>query len=207
MDRGPPDGCPGSGAASVSLLRSAASVLSTVRRHGRNGCLVGGLAVSVRCDPRFTRDIDLAIGVGGDSDAEELARRLKSDGFSTASLVEQEAVGRLAVVRLIDSEGVSVDLLVASSGIEPEIVAEAEILEVAQGVKVPVARVGHLIVMKLLSVREGRETDAADLRSLAAVATDDEWSRAEDAIRLVASRGFSRDRDLAADLAALRRVH
>ncbi len=190
----------------MSLLRSAASVLESVRRHGRNACLVGGLAVSVRCDPRFTRDVDLAVAVSGDSDAEELARELRDEGFSTASVVEQEAVGRLAMVRLVDSEGVSVDLLVASSGIEPEIVADAEVLEVAQGVKIPVARVGHLIVMKLLSVREGRETDAADLRSLAAIADGDEWLRAERAVQLVSSRGFSRERDLAADLANLRRA-
>lgn len=41
------------------------------------------------------------------------------------------------MIRLVDSEGVSVDLLVASSGIEAEIVAEAEVLEVAQGIKNP----------------------------------------------------------------------
>jgi hypothetical protein len=146
----------------------------------------------------------LAVAVSGDSDAEELARALRADGFSTASVVEQEAVGRLAMIRLVDSEGVSVDLLVASSGIEPEIVAEAEILEVAQGVKVPVARVGHLIVMKLISVREGRETDSADLRSLASIADDEEWARVETSAHLVMSRGFSRGRDLIADVKNLR---
>lgn len=191
----------------MSLLRSAASVLAAVRRHGHQGCLVGGLAVSVRCDPRFTRDIDLAVAVSGDSDAEELARALRADGFSTASVVEQEAVGRLAMIRLVDSEGVSVDLLVASSGIEAEIVAEAEVLEVAQGIKIPVARAGHLIVMKLLSVREGRETDSADLRGLVAIADEEEWLHVETSAQLVMSRGFSRGRDLVADVESLRKIH
>ena len=163
--------------------------------------------MSARCDPRFTRDIDLVVAVSGDSEAEELARQLRNDGFTTAGAVEQEAVGRLAMIRFLDSEGVSVDLLVASSGIESEIVAEAEVLEVAHGIRIPVARVGHLIVMKLLSVREGRETDAADLRSLSAIADNEEWSRAETAVRLVISRGFSRDRNLVADLGRLRTTH
>jgi hypothetical protein len=32
--------------------------------------LVGGLAVSVHVEPRFTRDIDLAVAVAGDAKAE-----------------------------------------------------------------------------------------------------------------------------------------
>lgn len=111
------------------------------------------------------------------------------------------------MIRLVDSDGVSVDLLVASSGIEAEIVAEAEVLEVAQGIKIPVARVGHLIVMKLRSVSEGRETDSADLRGLVAIADDDEWSRVETSCQLVMSRGFSRGRDLVADTESLRKTH
>ena len=34
--------------------------------------LLGGLAVSARTDPRFTRDIDLAIAVGTDRGAEQV---------------------------------------------------------------------------------------------------------------------------------------
>lgn len=78
------------------------------------------------------------------------------------------------MVRLVASDGISVDLLVASSGIEPEIVLEATELEVIRGTLLPVARTGHLIALKLLSVAPGRETDAADLRQLAALADEDE---------------------------------
>jgi hypothetical protein len=35
--------------------------------------LIGGLAVSVRAEPRFTRDIDLAVAVTDDRDAESLS--------------------------------------------------------------------------------------------------------------------------------------
>lgn len=40
--------------------------------HSAASALVGGLAVSVRTEPRFTRDIDLAVSVSGDDQSEAL---------------------------------------------------------------------------------------------------------------------------------------
>jgi hypothetical protein len=72
-----------------------------------------------------------------------------------------------------------VDLLFASSGIETEIVREAEWLEVLPGLTMPVARTGHLVALKLLSVNEiDRPQDVIDLRALMRGMTDDEVARA-----------------------------
>ena len=90
--------------------------------------------------------------------------------------------------------------------IESEVVAAAEPVEVVKQIILPVARVGHLIALKLLSVAPGRETDHSDLRNLAQVANEVEWQRAEDAVKLIAKSGYSRDRDLESDLKNLRRV-
>ena len=188
----------------MSLVATAAAVLGELRASGVEGCLVGGLAVSVRCDPRFTRDVDLAIAVSSDEEAESVGRLLGSSGFRLDALAEQEAVGRLAMVRLIANDGTTVDMLTASSGIEAEVVADAEILEVTAGTVLSVARVGHLIALKLLSVSPGRETDMADLRNLAVVADDEEWDRAERAVARIEERGFSRGRDLRESLRTLR---
>ncbi|MEY3034762.1 MAG: hypothetical protein RLZ86_1384 [Actinomycetota bacterium] len=188
----------------MSLVATAAAVLGALRASGVEGCLVGGLAVSVRCDPRFTRDVDLAIAVSSDEEAESVGRLLGSSGFRLDALAEQEAVGRLAMVRLIANDGTTVDMLTASSGIEAEVVADAEILEVTAGTVLSVARVGHLIALKLLSVSPGRETDMADLRNLAIVADDEEWDRAERAVARIEERGFSRGRDLRESLRTLR---
>lgn len=188
----------------MSLVATAAAVLVELREAGVEGCLVGGLAVSVRCDPRFTRDIDLAIAVNSDEEAESAGRLLGSSGFRLDALAEQEAMGRLAMVRLIATDGTTIDMLTASSGIESDVVAEAETLEVTAGVFLPVACVGHLIALKLLSVSPGRETDMADLRNLASVADDEEWDRAERAVALIEERGFSRGRDLRESLRTLR---
>jgi len=68
-------------------------------------------------------------------------------------VVEQTTLGRLATARLRSrvAGGIIVDLLFASSGIESEIAAGAEVLAVARGLRLPVARTGHLIALKLLS--------------------------------------------------------
>src|SRR3990172_9454037 len=91
--------------------------------------LLGALAVSVHTEPRFTRDIDLAVAVTSDSESERIIHELQNRGYLIQAVVEHEQTHRLATVRLQLSseppEGVIVDLLFASSGIEEEIVSEA----------------------------------------------------------------------------------
>jgi len=135
---------------------------------GRRWALLGGLAVSARTEPRFTRDADLAVVVADDRDAERLVLALQQRAYRVVSAVEQEATGRLATVRLAPpgeaEQGVVIDLLFASSGIEPEIVAAAEPLETLPGLEVPVARLSHLIALKVLA-RDDRTRPPAPQRS------------------------------------------
>jgi hypothetical protein len=163
--------------------------------------IVGGLAVVVRGEPRFTRDADLAVAVGGDAEAESLVRWLQGRGYGVLATVEQQATGRLATVRLLppgeDAEGIVLDLLFASSGIESEVTATAELLEVLPRLKLPVARTSHLIALKVLSRDDVRRpTDLADLRSLIARASREDIQEAEGLLSLITQRGYHRDRDL-----------
>ncbi len=163
--------------------------------------MIGGLAVSARTEPRFTRDADLAVALHDDDEAEALVYRLQQNGYTVLATVEQEAVGRLATVRLQPPEGgatgILLDLLFASSGIEHEIVRDAETLEVLPELHVPVARKKHLIALKVLS-RDDRERpqDIADLRALLERADPEDLQGAKEALGLIESRGFHRDRPL-----------
>jgi hypothetical protein len=173
--------------------------------------VVGGLAVVVRGEPRFTRDADLAVAVGGDAEAESLVRWLQGRGYGVLATVEQQATGRLATVRLLppgeDAEGIVLDLLFASSGIESEVAATAEVLEVLPRLKLPVARTSHLIALKVLSRDDVRRpTDLADLRSLVARASREDLQEAEGLLSLITERGFHRDRDLRSLLQELLRT-
>lgn len=163
--------------------------------------LIGGFAVSARAEPRFTRDVDVCVLVDSDENAERAVLALNERGYSVASIVEHEEMNRLATVRLVPpvTGGVLVDLLFASSGLEPEIVEAAEPLEILPGLVVPVARAAHLVVLKLLSRDDdNRPQDGIDLHALRPTLTAGDGSEARRVARVVADRGFNRDRDLVA---------
>jgi hypothetical protein len=129
-------------------------------------------------EPRYTRDVDLAV---------------------VDTLVEQTKTKRLATARLRHGQDpeVFVDLLFASSGIEREVVEKAErITYPGGGIQLPVASVGFLIALKVLSESDQRLQDRIDLKLLSGVATSEDWSNAEAAVRLIRSRGFHRGRAL-----------
>lgn len=174
---------------------------------GVSFALIGGLAVSARTEPRFTRDADLAVAMDSDAKAQALVHRLRRLGYGIAAIVEQEAVGRLATVRLTRSRVAHapvVDLLFASSGIEPEIVAEAEPIEVLPHLTVPVARTGHLIALKVLSRDDAtRPQDLVDLRALLDTASAADLALARHALESIAARGYARGRDLVAAMNGL----
>lgn len=187
----------------TQLRRIAEALTSEDCRYA----LVGGLAVSIRAEPRMTRDADLVVSVTDDNEAEALIKSLGLRGYAILAAIEQEATDRLATVRLsTGAQGVVTDLLFASSGVEPEIVELAEPMEVLPDLVLPVARIGHLIAMKLLARDDrNRPNDADDLRALSSIATDEDWNVASTAVELIESRGYARGRNLSASLVALRR--
>jgi len=173
---------------------------------GAGHALVGGLAVSVRTEPRFTRDVDLAVAVADDATAEAVLGALLQRGYRSLAMVEHEATGRLATARLTGplGDGTVVDLLFASSGIEPEVVAQAERIEVLDGLVAPVAATGHLITLKLLARDDrSRPQDLVDLRALLAVAGPADLELVRTSAMLVKARGYDRGRDLIASLSEL----
>jgi hypothetical protein len=185
-----------------SLLSRSAQVL---RDAGAPFALVGGLGVSVRSEPRFTKDIDLAVAVAHDREAERIVSAFLAEGYRLTHQVEQETTGRLATVRLsapeASGEGPVLDLLFASSGIEPEIVASAEPLAVFSSLVVPVASRAHLLATKVLSRDDGtRPQDRVDAIALLRRADAAELDVARDALERIRDRGFHRDRDLQASL-------
>lgn len=170
--------------------------------------LIGGIAVSVRAEPRFTRDVDLAVAVEDDTEAERLVGDLRVQGYTILETVEQEATGRLATARLSppgeETAGVVVDLLFASSGIEREVVAGAEVIEVLPGLNVPVAGLPELIALKLLARDdETRPQDASDLMVLFSLATAGDFESAKRLVHLIEERNYNRGRDLSSELARL----
>jgi predicted nucleotidyltransferase len=186
-------------------LSAVANILGSAHRHW---ALVGALAVSARTEPRFTRDVDVAVVVADDPDAEAVVRQFSARGYAVFSIVEQAATKRLATARLsrqppAGEASVIVDLLFASSGIEPEVAGQAESIAILAGIEVPVARTGHLLALKVLSRSPERPQDSADIAALMQILDAVERERALDAARLIAARGFARGKSLEAEVLAL----
>lgn len=139
----------------MSALDAALRQIETdLRTIGSAIALIGGLAVSVRAEPRTTRD----------------------------------------------DRGVVVGLLFASSGIEEEIVAAADRLEVMPATWIPVATTAHLLALKVLA---GRRQDQADAVALLEEMDSSELARCREALALIEERGFARGKDLGAELRSL----
>ena len=186
------------------LLRQIAALFDAPRQ---SWALVDGLAVSVRTEPRFTRDLDIAVAVADDHAAEALVYSLRAAGFRALATVEQQQTHRLATARMApfgeQSQGMMLDLLFASSGIEAEVCGEAERLHMFSQLSVPVARLHHLIALKLLSRDDrARPQDAADLHQLILAAQPSDLAAARDAARLIETREFNRSRNLVEALTA-----
>ncbi len=189
------------------LLDALTRIDRDLRALRARWALVGGFGVSARAEPRTTRDIDVAVAVAGDPEAEDLLIRLRDRGYIADTLMEHRDVPRLATARLLrrrEVDGAFIDLLFATAGIEPEVAAEADSLEVLPGHRLPVAKTGHLLALKLLALRPDRlherPQDQIDIRELLRVADDDEVQRARLAVRLISERGFDRGKDLEREL-------
>ena len=66
-------------------------MLSALRQENVKGCIVGGLAVSARCDPRFTRDVDIAVATQVEWNlASEAVAQIQERGFARGRQLDSE---------------------------------------------------------------------------------------------------------------------
>lgn len=183
-----------------SVEHALAAAISSLMQAKRRFALVGGLAVSVRSEVRFTRDVDIAVQVQGDADAESLVFELKAAGYQPIASVENEERHRLSTIRLLSPWGVKVDLLFASCGIETEIVERATTVALPHAGDVPVAEAEELLAMKVLSMTDRRLQDRIDALRLVSCNPRLDLVRVRQNLQTIRDRGFDRGEDLEAKL-------
>ncbi|MYD69614.1 MAG: hypothetical protein F4W89_02555 [Acidobacteria bacterium] len=149
-------------------MSAVAEVLDVLRRmldeRGLRWFVFGAQAVAVRGAPRATQDIDITVQVER-TGIQALVRSLESAGLRHRHPdLADDLLARGAVVPLVHSSGMEVDLVVAGSGLETMALDRASRVAI-DGVEVPVAHATDLAVMKVLA---GRGKDLDDLRSLLA---------------------------------------
>ncbi len=188
------------------LQRALIRLAADLRRLDVRWALIGGLAVSARAEPRTTKDVDLAVAVEGNPELESLVRDLLARGYRISSPPHEHLdLDRIASVHLQapGTGGVIVDLLAATSGIEPEVVAAAEPFEVYAGFTAPLVTTGHLLALKTLA---GRFQDLADFQNLIQHSENRHLQEARDAMDLITRRGFNRGKDLQAEFMRLLKI-
>jgi hypothetical protein len=126
--------------------------------------LVGGMAVSLRGQPRVTADVDMVIAVEIDR-ALALVERLGQSKFRPLFDGIEEVVARAFILPLRHrSTHVKLDLAIGLSGFERQAIARAQSVEVA-GSPISVATIEDLLIMKVLAGRPQDEQDIAGLVS------------------------------------------
>ncbi|MCX4244321.1 nucleotidyl transferase AbiEii/AbiGii toxin family protein [Paraliomyxa miuraensis] len=185
------------------VIEALAAAARALRQRQERFALIGGLAVSVHGEVRFTRDVDLAVAVMDDEAAERLVYGLRADGFEPFASVEHGERERLSTVRLLSPQGVKIDLIFASSGIETEAVERATVIDVPGTGPLPVACVEELVAMKTLSMTNRRLQDRIDAQRLLEHTNGLDLDRVRANLGLIRQRGYDRGEDLEAKLASL----
>jgi hypothetical protein len=126
--------------------------------------VIGGLAVSLRGEPRVTADVDLVLGITIDA-AIDLIPSLKGTSLEPLFSGVEEVVQRAFILPLRHRpSGVNVDLAIGLSGFERQALARAEAMNIA-GHDVMVATAEDLLIMKLIA---GRPRDQQDIEGIIA---------------------------------------
>lgn len=126
--------------------------------------VIGGQAVLFYGEARFTKDVDLTLGVGPDA-LENLLVVCKNAGLRVLAANPEEFVTRTMVLPCEDAtNGTRVDLVFSTSAFERESIQRASIFHI-DGTAIRVVSIESLIVHKVVA---GRPRDLEDVRLLAA---------------------------------------
>ncbi len=127
--------------------------------------MIGGLAASLRGEPRVTADVDLVIGASVDR-VIRLIDQLDESPFQPLFTGVEDVVRQALILPLRHrTTGVKVDLSIGLSGFERQVIARAERIDVA-GCATSIATAEDLLIMKLLA---GRARDQQDVQGIAVV--------------------------------------
>lgn len=189
----------------MKLADSLKDLARNLDAVGAQFAVIGGLAASARGEARFTRDIDVAVDVDDDEQAERILFELRQRGYRVVSTVEHDAVDRLATARSVDSRGVVCDLVFATSGIEREVVASARAIELFPDLEVPTASVEGLLAMKVLSAVPERPRDMGDIQAIVRANPGLDEGLVLQLLNQIEARGYGREQALASKWSNLKR--
>ncbi len=143
--------------------------------------LIGAVARNAWAPPRATTDLDVAIAASSDV-IESVQRALTALGYERVRSHRadpEDALADLVVLRAAKGSLRQVDLLVAKTAFESEVLRRAVRVEIA-GISAPVATPEDLIVYKLVADRaRDRDDISAILRTQRRAGREIDWAHVE----------------------------
>ncbi len=143
--------------------------------------LVEAIALGTYVEPRFTKDVDFSTALADERRQDALVRDLEAARYKEESLLVRRSNGDVIGIRFFTPDTKSrqpnLDLLFSATGIEEEIIRDAEPVEL-WGRKIPTATISDLIAMKTLSACDRGGQDSVDLEKLLERATKADIERA-----------------------------
>ena len=146
-----------------------AALLAGLVDGGVDFVIIGGVAVVLQAQPRFTKDLDICYApdpanlerLGGVLTG--LNARLRGIDENIPFVADARMLRQTQILTLTTDDG-DLDLLVDPSGAPPyaELRADADLLDIA-GIEVRVASIEHLMAMKEAA---GRPQDLIDIEAL-----------------------------------------
>lgn len=181
-----------------TLLR-VAGILDELHRPW---ALVGAFGVAAWSEARSTVDIDVMVACSGGEDHRAVVAQLRQAG-----LVWRTDFGLAMTSFEVPNSGARLDVIFGLTGIEDLVLRRRRIVTIVPGFEAPVASLADMIALKAFSgLQPGREHDLRDLRALLAVAAPADLEAAEEAFRLLETRGQVEPGVLAATLRAARTI-
>lgn len=141
--------------------------------QGISFAVIGGIAASLRGEPRTTADVDLIVAIGIEPCRRLLDTALDASPFGPLFPEVAEVMEQTFLVPLRHRQtGIRVDLALALSGFEKQAIQRATSESIAGG-SLPVATAEDLILMKTLA---GRPRDVEDVERMVALRHDElDW--------------------------------
>jgi hypothetical protein len=183
----------------VLLQKTLADAVVFLDREQIPYALIGGLAASLRGEPRVTGDVDLVIQADVDR-VLELADQLDGTTFKPLFSDIADVIRRSFILPLRHrATNIKVDLSLGLSGFEQQTIVRATPVEVAGSI-VAVATAEDLLILKVLA---GRAQDEEDIRGIiTAHGNALDWAYC---LNTAAELGHAIGQDLVGAIRALRR--
>lgn len=141
------------------LIRALIDLQKRLEEAGIPSAAIGGLALGAWGKARLTRDADLKILLRRD-ERQRLLKLLEAD-YRSLNADPDEMLRRNGIVFVLNSEGARIDIMLEDTEFDAQIIARAQMVEIAPGRQVRVCSPEDLIVLKMLASRPQDWVDVA----------------------------------------------